>query len=77
MVIIKTGIEEVLILEPSIYKDERGYFYEVFKDKDFNEKTGWKYNFHTVQVNESHSVANVLRGLHFQRDEHAQAKIVK
>lgn len=77
MVIIKTGIEDVLILEPSIYKDERGYFYEVFKDKDFNEKTGWKYKFHTVQVNESHSVANVLRGLHFQRDEHAQAKIVR
>ena len=77
MVIKKTDIEDVLILEPSIYKDERGYFYEVFKDKDFNEKTGWKYNFHTVQVNESHSVANVLRGLHFQRDEHAQAKIVR
>ena len=72
MVIKKTDIEDVLILEHRIYKAESGYFYEVFKDKDFNEKTGWKYNFHTVQVNESHSVANVLRGLHFQRDEHGE-----
>lgn len=77
MIISKTDIEDVLVIDPDVFKDERGYFYEVFNDKEFNEKTDWKYNFHTFQVNESHSVANVFRGLHFQRDEHAQAKIVR
>ena len=77
MVIEKTNIEDVLVITPKVFNDDRGYFYEVFNDKEFNEKTGWKYNFHTLQVNESHSVGNVLRGLHFQRDEHAQAKIVR
>ena len=77
MTIDKTNIEDVLVITPKIFNDERGYFYEVFNDKEFNEKTGWKYNFHTLQVNESHSTVNVLRGLHFQRDEHAQAKIVR
>ena len=77
MEIIKTDIEDVLVIKPKVFNDERGYFYEVFNDKEFNEKTNWKYNFHTQQVNESHSSANVFRGLHFQRDEHAQAKIVR
>ena len=77
MVIENTRIEDVLVIKPQVYNDDRGYFYEVFNDKEFNEKTGWKYNFHTLQVNESHSVGRVLRGLHFQRDEHAQAKIVR
>lgn len=77
MEIVKTTIEDVLIVKPKIFEDERGYFYEVFNDQEFNEKTGWKYNFHTEQVNESHSVGSVLRGLHFQRDEHAQAKLVR
>ena len=77
MIIENTSIEDVLVIKPQLFKDERGYFYEVFNDKEFNEKTNWKYNFHTEQVNESHSVAGVFRGLHFQRDEHAQAKIVR
>lgn len=77
MTISKTGIEDVLVIKPKVFNDERGYFYEVFNDKEFNEKTDWKYNFHTEQVNESHSVGNVFRGLHFQRDEHAQAKLVR
>ena len=77
MIIENTSIEDVLVIKPQLFKDERGYFYEVFNDKEFNEKTKWKYNFHTEQVNESHSVAGVFRGLHFQRDEHAQAKIVR
>ena len=77
MVIEKTLIEDVLVVKPDVYEDERGYFYEVFNDKKFNEETDWKYNFHTEQVNESHSVGNVFRGLHFQRDEHAQAKLVR
>ena len=77
MVIEKTNIEDVLVITPKVFNDDRGYFYEVFNDKEFNEKTDWKYNFHTLKVNESHSVGNVLRGLHFQRDEHAQAKIVR
>lgn len=77
MIIEETKIEDVLVIKPELHKDERGYFYEVFNDREFNEKTGWKYIFHTFQVNESHSVKNVLRGLHFQRDEHAQAKLVR
>jgi len=77
MTISKTGIEDVLVITPKVFNDERGYFYEVFNDKEFNEKTDWKYNFHTMQVNESHSAGNVFRGLHFQRDEHAQAKLVR
>ena len=77
MIIEKTLIEDVLVIKPELHEDERGYFYEVFNDKEFNEKTNWKYNFHTEQVNESHSVGNVIRGLHFQRDEHAQAKLVR
>lgn len=77
MTISKTGIEDVLVIKPKVFDDERGYFYEVFNDKEFNEKTDWKYNFHTEQVNESHSVGNVFRGLHFQRDEHAQSKLVR
>ena len=77
MVIEKTGIEDVLVVTPKVFEDERGYFFEVFNDKEFNEKTDWKYNFHTEQVNESHSTGGVFRGLHFQRDEHAQAKLVR
>ena len=77
MIIEKTKIEDVLAIKPKLHKDERGYFYEVFNDREFNELTNWKYDFHTLQVNESHSVGTVLRGLHFQRDEHAQAKIVR
>lgn len=77
MTIEKTLIEDVLVIKPDVHEDERGYFYEVFNDKEFNEKTKWKYNFHTEQVNESHSIGNVFRGLHFQRDEHAQAKLVR
>ena len=77
MYIEETKIEDVLVIKPELHKDERGYFYEVFNDKEFNEKTGWKYNFHAEQMNESRSVGNVFRGLHFQRDEHAQAKIVR
>jgi dTDP-4-dehydrorhamnose 3,5-epimerase len=77
MVIEKTDIEDVLVVTPKVFEDERGYFFEVFNDKEFNEKTDWKYNFHTEQVNESHSTGGVFRGLHFQRDEHAQAKLVR
>ena len=73
----KTGIEDVLIITPNVFEDERGYFFEVFNEKEFNEKTDGKYNFHTRQANESHSVGNVFRGLHFQRGEHAQAKLVR
>ena len=77
MVLKHTDIEDVLVIYPDVHSDYRGYFWEVFNDKDFNEITNWKYNFHTVQMNESHSVANVIRGLHFQREEHAQAKLVR
>lgn len=77
MEVVETSIQDVLVLKPKLFKDDRGYFYEVFNDKEFNEKTNWKYNFHTEQVNESNSTRNVFRGLHFQRDEHAQAKIVR
>ena len=77
MRIEKTKIEDVLILEPEVYHDERGYFYEVFNDKAFNEATENKYDFHTLQSNESWSHQHVFRGLHFQSGDYAQAKIVR
>ena len=66
MNVIKTAIEGVVILEPSIFGDERGYFFESFSQKEFEEKV-CKTTF--VQDNESKSSYGVLRGLHFQKGE--------
>lgn len=74
MNIIKTDIEGVLIIEPRVVTDERGYFMEDFNRKVFEEHVG-RIDF--VQENESMSVRGVIRGLHFQRPPYAQAKLVR
>lgn len=75
MEIIKTDIAGVLIVEPTVYGDARGYFFESFNEREFREKTGFKVHF--VQDNESKSSYGVVRGLHFQRPPHAQSKLVR
>jgi len=74
MNIIETGIEGLWIIEPRIFGDSRGYFFESFSQKEFDEKIGLV-NF--VQDNESRSCYGVVRGLHFQKPPHAQAKLVR
>ena len=74
MEIIKTNIEGVVIIEPRIFKDDRGYFFESFSQREFEEKV-CKTNF--VQDNESKSSYGVLRGLHFQKPPFAQSKLVR
>ena len=74
MNVIKTDIEGVVIIEPKIFKDARGYFFESFSKREFDEKVA-KIDF--VQDNESCSSYGVMRGLHFQRPPFAQAKLVR
>jgi dTDP-4-dehydrorhamnose 3,5-epimerase len=74
MEIIKTGIEGLLILEPRIFQDARGYFFESFSQREFEEKVG---PVHFVQDNESMSSYGVMRGLHFQRPPYTQSKLVR
>ena len=74
MEVIKTGIEGVVVIEPRIFKDERGYFFESFSQREFEEKV-CKTTF--VQDNESKSSYGVLRGLHFQKPPFAQSKLVR
>ena len=74
MNIIQTSIEGVVIVEPRLFRDARGYFFESFSQREFDEKVR-KINF--VQDNESRSTCGVLRGLHFQRPPHAQSKLVR
>ena len=75
MEIIKTSIDSVLIIEPRIFRDERGYFFESFSQREFDEKLGQHIEF--VQDNESMSSYGVMRGLHFQRPPFTQAKLVR
>lgn len=75
MEVIKTDVEGVLILEPKVFGDDRGYFFESFNAKEFAEKTGLDINF--VQDNESKSRYGVLRGLHFQLPPYTQSKLVR
>lgn len=75
MNVLKTDIEGVLIIEPTVHGDSRGYFMESFSQRDFAAQTGLEVRF--VQDNESRSRRGVLRGLHFQREPHAQAKLVR
>lgn len=75
MRIVKTDIEGVLILDPYVLGDVRGYFMESFTERDFEALTGLKVHF--VQDNESLSKKDVLRGLHFQKEPYAQAKLVR
>jgi len=74
MEIIKTNIEGVVIIEPRIFKDDRGYFFESFSQREFEEKV-CKTVF--VQDNESKSSYGVLRGLHFQKPPFSQSKLVR
>lgn len=71
------GLEDVLLIHPDLHEDDRGYFYEVFNEKEFNEKTEGKYDFHALQENESKSSKFVFRGLHFQKPPYEQAKLVR
>lgn len=74
MELIKTDIDGVVILEPRVFTDARGYFLESFNRKAFEELVG---HVDFVQDNESCSSRGVMRGLHFQRPPHAQAKLVR
>lgn len=74
MEVIKTDIEGVLIIKPRIFTDARGYFFESYNKKEFDEKVG---NVEFVQDNESRSTYGVMRGLHFQKPPYAQAKLVR
>lgn len=74
MEVIKTDIEEVVIIEPRIFKDARGYFFESYSKKEFDEKVA-KVDF--VQDNESMSTKGVMRGLHFQAPPYTQSKLVR
>ncbi|MDH6354458.1 dTDP-4-dehydrorhamnose 3,5-epimerase [Dysgonomonas sp. PH5-45] len=67
-------IKGVWVIEPRVFNDDRGYFMEAFKQKDFEENVG-KINF--IQDNESKSTKGVLRGLHIQKGEYSQAKLVR
>ena len=79
MEIIKTSIPGVLIIEPRVFKDSRGYFFESFSQREFDEKVtpilGHSINF--VQDNESMSSYGVMRGLHYQRMPYTQSKLVR
>lgn len=74
MKIKETPLQDCYIIEPTIFNDDRGYFYEKFNEQKFSELTGQ--NGHFVQDNISKSSYGVLRGLHLQKGEHAQAKLV-
>ncbi|MCB6184759.1 dTDP-4-dehydrorhamnose 3,5-epimerase [Leeia sp. TBRC 13508] len=73
--VVKTAIPEVLILEPKVFGDDRGFFFESFNQAQFEEATGLKRTF--VQDNHSRSSKGVLRGLHYQLPPHPQGKLVR
>ncbi|MFL9598604.1 dTDP-4-dehydrorhamnose 3,5-epimerase family protein, partial [Aeromonas veronii] len=74
MKVIKTDIDDVLIIEPKVFEDERGFFFESFNHREFELAIGKKVNF--VQDNHSKSIQGTLRGLHYQI-QHAQGKLVR
>ncbi|MFB4356455.1 dTDP-4-dehydrorhamnose 3,5-epimerase [Pantoea sp. BS_4] len=75
MKVIETEIPDVLIFEPQVFGDERGFFMESFNQKKFDEAVGQKIEF--VQDNHSKSAKNVLRGLHYQIPPYSQGKLVR
>jgi dTDP-4-dehydrorhamnose 3,5-epimerase len=75
MEIIQTPLQGCFAIKPNVIADSRGYFYESFNEQRFNEISGQ--NVHFVQDNQSFSFYGVLRGLHFQKGVHAQAKLVR
>lgn len=74
MKFLETCINGVWLIQPSIYVDDRGYFFESFSDKEFKENIG---DITFVQDNQSKSSYGVVRGLHFQKGEYAQSKLVR
>lgn len=74
MEVIKTAIEDVVIIEPKVHGDSRGYFFESYSQRDFDQKVR---PIRFVQDNESLSSYGVVRGLHFQSGRHAQSKLVR
>jgi len=75
MKVIETKLKGCFVLEPKVFKDKRGYFFESFNEETFNKLIGQEVKF--VQDNESFSSKGVLRGLHYQTGEYAQAKLVR
>lgn len=75
MKVLPTALPEVLLVEPRVHADERGFFCESFNQRAFQEATGLSPDF--VQDNHSRSVRGVLRGLHYQLPPHAQGKLVR
>lgn len=71
---IQTEIDGVWLIDPKVFTDARGYFMEAFKEEEFNSHIG---NVHFIQDNESKSSFGVLRGLHYQKGEYSQAKLVR
>lgn len=72
---IRTEIKDCFIIKPTVFSDNRGYFFESFNEQKFNQVTGLEIHF--VQDNQAKSDRGILRGLHFQNGEHAQAKLVR
>ncbi|MCQ2147755.1 MAG: dTDP-4-dehydrorhamnose 3,5-epimerase [Bacteroidales bacterium] len=79
MEVIKTNIEGVLIIEPKVFKDARGYFFESFSQREFDQKVApiLGHTVHFVQDNESMSSYGVMRGLHYQKMPYTQSKLVR
>ena len=79
MNIVKTEIEGVLIIKPRLFRDARGYFFESFSEREFEEKVApiLGHSVHFCQDNESMSSYGVMRGLHFQRPPYTQSKLVR
>lgn len=75
MEVIETRIPDVKLIKPRVFGDERGYFYESFNQKAFDEAVGYPVTF--VQDNHSRSVKGTLRGLHYQLPPHPQGKLVR
>jgi dTDP-4-dehydrorhamnose 3,5-epimerase len=74
MNLIKTKLDGLVVLKPTVFKDNRGYFMESYNQKNINKLLG---NVNFVQDNESESTRGVLRGLHFQKPPYTQAKLVR
>jgi dTDP-4-dehydrorhamnose 3,5-epimerase len=74
MPFIKTDIADLLIFEPTVYKDERGFFFEAYNEQTFHKE---EITNRFVQDNQSFSRYGVIRGLHYQLDPHAQAKLIR
>lgn len=75
MEIVEKVLTDAIVLKPRVFEDERGYFYESFNEKVFESLTDLKVNF--IQDNQSYSSKGTLRGLHFQKGDAAQAKLVR